>query len=282
MAAPEVTVPPRGGHRPPERSLRVLLGDEHGLRLVRLKNYGLHLLHRLGLRRFRTRSVDLPGGMKILVREDSHDALIVREVWEEDMYPLGDLDLTEGDVVIDCGAQIGSFSLLAASRGARVLAFEPCPLNLERLRENVALNGLEERVEVTGAAVFRPGVASTELHLTYTNLGGHSLLGWIGPAVRVPCLSLAEIFERHGLERCRLLKLDVEGAECPILYTAGSELLARVERVYAEVIDHPAIEAFRQPGEAPHDHAGLMEFLAGEGFEVGYDATTKVVTGRRA
>lgn len=251
------------------------------LRRPRLKNYALHWLHRLRLLRFVEQTRELPGGLRILLRRGTHDEVIVREVWEEDIYPLAGVDLARGERVIDIGAQIGSFSLLAASRGARVLAFEPSTLNQGVLRRNVALNALEERIEVQPAAIYRPGASTHTLYHTYTNLGGHSLLGWVGPATRVECLSLDEVFERFGIEDCRVLKLDVEGAECPILYSASRETLGRIGLLFAEVIDHPALESFRLPGEPPYDHEGLMEFLRERGFDVEYDEPNKIVIGRR-
>jgi len=258
-----------------------LFGNAFDLRRPRLKNYLLHGLHRLRLLRFVEETREVEGGLRVRLRPGTHDETILREVLEERIYPVDDLELEDGDRVVDVGAQIGTFSLLAASRGARVVAVEPSPMNLELLRHNVALNGFEERVGVVEAAVWRPGEPKRTLFHSYTNLGGHSLLGWVGPAREVACLSLAELFERAGVERCRVLKVDAEGAECPILYSAGRSLLARVERVYAEVIDHPGLEALRRPEEPPWDHDGLMEFLAGAGFAVDYDARNKIVVGRR-
>src|SRR4051812_31722330 len=60
----------------------------------------------------------------------------------------------EADVVLDVGAYVGFFTVLAglANPRARVFAFEPMPDNVERLRAHVELNGLD-RVEVVAAAV---------------------------------------------------------------------------------------------------------------------------------
>jgi len=254
--------------------------NEHGLRGPRLRNYALHLGHRLGLRRWREALVE-KGGLTLAVRAGTHDEIIAREVWDEAIYPLEGLGLGSGDLVVDVGAQIGSFTLLAAATGARVLAVEPSPLNVDRLRANVARNGFEGSVEVREAAIARPGSSEIELHLTYTNLGGHSSIAWIGPTVRVAALSLAELFEREGVERCRVLKLDVEGCECPILYSAAPALLERVDVIFAEVIDHPATAVGRRDGEPPHDHAGLVAFLEGLGFVADWDPESQVVAARR-
>lgn len=255
------------------------LNNDHGLRQPRLKNYALHLLHRLGLRRFREGVVELPGGRTIGVREGTHDRLIVREIWEDRIYALDGLNLGPDDLVLDIGAQIGSFSLLAASHGARVIAFEPCPMNLERLRKNVARNNFADRIEVRPMAVSSPGTTQLRLYQSYTNLGGHSSYGWLGPGVDVACTSLDVILA--DLPGVRVIKVDAEGAEAAILFGAGTRALANVERVFAEVIDHPAITNQRAAGEPIPDHSGLMEFLEQAGFAVSRDPETKVVVGDR-
>ncbi len=255
------------------------LNNEHGLRQPRLKNYALHALHRLGLRRFREGEVELPGGLTIGVREGSHDRLIVGEIWQDQIYPLDDLRFSPGDLVLDIGAQIGSFSLLAASRGARVIAFEPCPMNLRMLRANVRRNGMEDRIEVRAMAVSSPGTTELRLFQSYTNLGGHSSYGWVGPPVDVACTSLDVVLREEG--DARVIKVDAEGAEAAIFFGAGAAPLARTELVFAEVIDHPAITRWQGDGEPVPDHAGLMAFFEQAGFQVSRDALTKVVRGRR-
>ena len=61
-----------------------------------------------------------------------------------------------GMVAYDVGANIGYVSLMlarAVGAGGRVYAFEALPANLERLGENLALNGMQSTVRVVPAAV---------------------------------------------------------------------------------------------------------------------------------
>ena len=54
-------------------------------------------------------------------------------------------------LILDIGANCGSFTLplaTAAGPGSRIVAFEPNPVMANRLRTNLALNGLTESVEV--------------------------------------------------------------------------------------------------------------------------------------
>lgn len=57
------------------------------------------------------------------------------------------------DVLVDVGANIGMFTVLAAGlSGCRVIAIEPFSLNVAELEHNVAFNGLQNRVTVMHAA----------------------------------------------------------------------------------------------------------------------------------
>ena len=54
---------------------------------------------------------------------------------------------------LDLGANIGTFSIKTASRGYKVIAFEPDTENCEILKQNVALNHLESRIQVEQKAI---------------------------------------------------------------------------------------------------------------------------------
>ena len=56
--------------------------------------------------------------------------------------------LGNGDLMVDVGANIGAFTLLAASTGAQVMAMEPSPDNMKHLEQHVSHNGLEQQVNL--------------------------------------------------------------------------------------------------------------------------------------
>jgi len=62
-------------------------------------------------------------------------------------------NVRENDLLCDVGANIGIYTVLAAALGARVVAFEPHLGNAESLVDNVALNGLADRVDVYSIAL---------------------------------------------------------------------------------------------------------------------------------
>jgi FkbM family methyltransferase len=73
-----------------------------------------------------------------------------------------------GMVVYDSGAYIGYISLMAArlaGESGRVFSFEALPANIARLTRNVALNTMQDQVQIVHAAVVdRPGEVTFLAH----------------------------------------------------------------------------------------------------------------------
>jgi len=70
--------------------------------------------------------------LQFKTREGSTDISIINEVVKGDCY---NIDVKPGDIVIDIGGHIGSFTVWAASKGGNVYVFEPATKNYDILRE---------------------------------------------------------------------------------------------------------------------------------------------------
>ncbi|WP_280473281.1 FkbM family methyltransferase [Nocardia asiatica] len=168
------------------------------------------------------------------------DEAVIRETWVENVYQIHASDLTrKGGTVVDIGANIGAVAVYAASLGdVRVLAVEPEPDNLKYLRQNIDDNGVT--VEVCEAAV------SGHRGVGYIMEGhGHSVLH-LDPqpnSVEVPVLTLADLFDRYEIGECDVLKVDIEGAEYPLIAGADRDTLCRIRYVTLE-FDAAPDEAF--------------------------------------
>jgi FkbM family methyltransferase len=125
-----------------------------------------------------------------------------------------------GMVAYDVGANIGYISLLlarAVGESGRVVAFEALPENINRLRENLALNRLEARVEVVPAAVMDH---NGQVEFLIGPSGGMGkALGSAGrdsqynQSIPVEGLSLDDYVFRQGNSPPQLVKIDIEGGE---------------------------------------------------------------------
>ena len=137
--------------------------------------------------------------------------------------------ISPGMVVIDVGAHVGYYTLLAAKQvgpTGKVYAFEPEPVNHGLLLRNVELNGYDNVVVVKSAVSDDAG--STTLYLTGLDNGRHSVYQHNLPengSVEVPTTKIDDFLELQGWPSVDLIKIDVEGAELDVL--AGMERLLR-------------------------------------------------------
>jgi FkbM family methyltransferase len=121
-------------------------------------------------------------------------------------------------VFVDLGANVGLFSLFVASQAganARILAIEPEPENVRRLRFNVAANpGLPIRVLPVALGETSEMVA---LETNHRDRGGTRTRSVsTTDSSGVACLPLLEALKRE-VSSVDALKIDVEGAEDRIL-----------------------------------------------------------------
>lgn len=161
--------------------------------------------------------------------------LVQGRFYEPDVSALFATVLRPGDRVIDVGANVGWFSLLARAlvgpEGA-VTAFEPDPANIERFERNCQINGFENVRIVPQPASDKAG--DVEFHLCADGTGGNSL--WdpgLHPmnahtrAVPKTLALQATTIDALHAGNVRLIKIDVEGAEERVLRGADN-LLGRV------------------------------------------------------
>lgn len=125
-----------------------------------------------------------------------------------------------GMVAYDVGAHIGYWSLAFArvvGPTGCVFPFEPLPANLERLRVNIELNGLEDRVHPVPMAVHDDITEVTFLVHEFAAMGKVSGSGGRELAypveIRVSATTLDAFVYKESNPQPDLLKMDIEGGE---------------------------------------------------------------------
>lgn len=132
--------------------------------------------------------------------------------------------LRPGDLFVDVGANIGSYSVLAAgSIGAHVVAVEPIPSTCEHLNLNLKLNRLESQVEVHCLGLSNStGILRFTTTLDTVN---HVLAnGEEGNFEELSVTTLDNLLEGRNPT---LLKIDVEGHELAVLEGGKNTLSER-------------------------------------------------------
>ncbi len=176
------------------------------------------------------------------LREGTADFNAVQSVAVQDEYNLRAIPFEDGDVVIDIGAGIGSMSLAMASLNERlkVYAYEPLPENVALLRENALANGL------ANVRVFLLAVGGeegkTKIHYGDEATESGRVHHFLGNALNVPlkgfcdadATTLERIFLDNRIKRCKLVKIDTEGAELDILRACPLKILRRIDYLIGE------------------------------------------------
>ena len=128
--------------------------------------------------------------------------------------------LKPGTTVYDVGANIGYVSLMLAHQSGasgKVFAFEALPVNVERIKENIALNKLTNVTVIYGAVLDKSGSVTFYVH---ESVGMGKAAGSAGRReehykgeITVPGLSLDEFVYVQGNPVPDAVKMDIEGGE---------------------------------------------------------------------
>lgn len=217
----------------------------------------------------------------MLLRPDTVDRKAWREIYVRNAYFLP-ARLAPSDVVIDIGAHIGSFTLAALDRGAgQVWAFEADAGNYALASLNV--KEYVPRVRLTHAAVWRSDVRIPHVyfsgyapsgHREVVNTGGGDVM-FHTDGTAIPTIRFDDVIDEAsdaGARRIRLVKLDCEGSEFPILLTSSrldliDEIVGEYHAIPAEQWSHLRDDA-RVGIAVEYSPALLREHLECVGFRV--------------
>lgn len=176
-------------------------------------------------------------GTRCSLRIGSGDVKAFTEIHLRDVYGLRELPHELGHV-IDLGAHIGMFSMAVAARAKQVVALEPVPSNFDCARKNLETTRLGDRVRLLQMALGPRTGERIELQ----SAGAHSSSSrGTTDRVEVECISLEDLFEKEAIDRCALLKCDIEGAEYAAFEAAPLSLLQRIDALRMEIhVEPPA------------------------------------------
>ncbi|NLE43630.1 MAG: FkbM family methyltransferase [Chloroflexi bacterium] len=169
------------------------------------------------------------------VRPHTADALVVQEVIQNPFYQAALSTIGKDAVVIDIGAHIGAFTILAALKGSRVLALEPVPANYDLLVDNLRLNCVQDRVEALNVAAWlSSGLRS--MKVSDESTAGSSLCYGrdTETEISVQCVVLDDLIADRDVTTCDVLKLDCEGAEFEILEALRPETWRQLRAIVLE------------------------------------------------
>ncbi|MBU1017739.1 FkbM family methyltransferase [Patescibacteria group bacterium] len=172
-----------------------------------------------------------------LTLRNEGDFIVANELFLDHQYRFCDEVIRKAShSILDIGGHLGFFSLLAATLNPTVpiYAFEPHSGNYEILKANLKQNRIKN-VHPKQLAVS-DAVGETGLQISQEDLN-HSIEKAIEPTgetQKIQTTTLQRIFQKNQLEQCDLLKLDCEGSEFKIIYSASKELFKKIHHIFLE------------------------------------------------
>lgn len=190
--------------------------------------------------------------------------------YSRDIVLLLDKILKPGMVALDVGANIGEITMAAAHRvgpSGKVFAFEPMSPLYARLREHIESNRLSQATAVKCGLSDQAGSAQLfSASETFHDGTEHKGLGTLynsntraTPTEIIEIDTLDKFIEGRDLTQVDLIKIDVEGAELPVLKGAGN-VLARFHPYLIIEIQHETSE------QAGYKATDILEFLEPLGY----------------
>jgi FkbM family methyltransferase len=175
-----------------------------------------------------------------------------------------------GDIIVDIGMHIGSFCYAALMRGCRnVYGFEADRENFSLAVQNLKMFG--DCVHPHHQAVWRSDRAGDALFFAgygSNNTGGGTIL-YNTTGEKLDVIAFDEIIREvtnEGQKRIRMVKIDCEGSEYPILLT--SRLLHLIDSIHGEYHNCPIPTVARIDGVERFSIAELTQHLEKAGFQV--------------
>jgi FkbM family methyltransferase len=173
-------------------------------------------------------------GLRFKIRS-AMDAWIIKETCldQEYLWRLGRLE--PGWDVVDIGAGLGDFTMLAATqcRDGVVHAYEPLPESHALLSHNVGLNQVEN-VRIFPAAVSSTGGSLAQEPAGNKEAVSTRFISTSGGENSVESVTLPAVVNALPDGKCDFMKIDCEGCEYDLLLSSSPDLLRRIDRISLE------------------------------------------------
>jgi FkbM family methyltransferase len=150
------------------------------------------------------------------------------EEWLARKYTLpGFVWVEDGDVVVDCGAYVGGFSLGAARNASHVHVFEPEQVNFACASENL---GSYSNVSLNQLGLYSES-KDMKLNISQSSVEHSFLLPDDGPPIAtrtVDVVALSDYFARNDIEKPDFVKIEAEGVELEVFAGLGAMLPRKI------------------------------------------------------
>ncbi|AOT10863.1 MupA/Atu3671 family FMN-dependent luciferase-like monooxygenase [Pseudoalteromonas luteoviolacea] len=208
-------------------------------------------------------------GSLIFHQSDHQLGGLYKEIFEDEIYFRHDIEIEAGDIVLDVGANVGSFSMAAQQRQpqAQFFAFEPIPQTFSALKKNFEHRNIHGRIFNCGIS-DKPEMATFTYYQNMSGLSGRfaniesekaaarsviddgstllqgdskndveKYLQEVYQSQDVECRldTISNVIDSQNLKQVDLLKIDIEKSECLALKGINDAHWPRIKQVAMEV-----------------------------------------------
>ncbi len=205
----------------------------------------------------------------IRLRPDTGDVDIFQSVIEKNEYRLP--DTLDSSIIIDIGAHIGCFTYACLKRGAKkIYLYEAFKDNYDLANSNFSNEINSDIVKLYNLAVWRSDTYQDTLYYTKSldpiNTGGGSVTCETMNDIKVGTIQLDRIIDEitNSTGRIKLVKLDCEGSEFPILFT--SKKLHLIDYICGEYHPITLRTSDNIDGKTYFDGNDIVCYLNSQGF----------------
>ena len=148
--------------------------------------------------------------------------------------------LNKGDTFIDCGANVGYFSVLAGDlvkEEGQVISIEANPITFSLLKRNIKNNGLNQAINCAltskkgNVELFFPSTGDVLSSIAKNKyFKGSSIRSF-----KVEGITLDELVQSIPLKRIDLIKIDIEGGEIDVL-KSSKQIFSKFRPIF--VVEH--------------------------------------------
>ena len=166
--------------------------------------------------------------------------LLLREHVVHKFYLNEIVNISEGDLVIDVGGHLGTFTRLALESGARkIVVFEPEPTNVLCLKRTFEKEILERTVVLIEAAAWDE-TTNLRFQVADADNSGTGQVATQGE-IEVPAVTIDDTVADRDLDRVDFIKMDIEGAE--------RHAVAGAHDTIARFAPRMALSAYHEPDD---------------------------------
>jgi FkbM family methyltransferase len=191
------------------------------------------------------------------------DCLVAHGYWENNLIKYAETYLQDDSIILDVGANIGTWSIPLAIKNRKVYSFEPYDSSFYSLCGNVFINKKESAIYPQHMALIDDVNKKTSLYLPeMVNVGGCKLIETTENHEK--CRYRLATLDSLKFDKVDFIKLDVEGQELNVI-KGGIETILRCKPViFFECWGFDS----HHWDKIPNTHYELMDYIKKLGYVI--------------